>query len=150
MIGSDRFVLGLLFFVAASTAIGLGTLLMGKLIRPHNPGGMKNEIYECGEPTVGPAWVQFDLRFYVLALLFVVFDVEITLLYPWAVVYKEYIVAGFGTVVFLEMLFFFVLLIIGFLYLWRFGYLDWVKFVSMPAPSDSTKKEKEGAGVYQG
>ncbi len=149
MTGPDRFVLGLLFFVAASTAIGIGTLLIGKLIRPHNPGGMKNEIYECGEPTVGPAWVQFDLRFYVLALLFVVFDVEIALLYPWAVVYKEFIASGFGTVVFLEMVFFFGLLIIGFLYLWRFGYLDWVRFVSIPPTSDPARKEKGKADVYQ-
>ncbi len=149
MTGPDRFVLGLLLFVAASTAIGIGTLLIGKLIRPHNPGGMKNEIYECGEPTVGPAWVQFDLRFYVLALLFVVFDVEIALLYPWAVVYKEFITDGFGTVVFLEMVFFFGLLISGFLYLWRFGYLDWVRFVSIPPISDPARKEKGEDDVYQ-
>src|SRR5512147_2774603 len=84
---STRFVIEVLLFAGVGTALGLGALLLGALLRPKNPGGLKSEIYECGEPTIGPAWVQFDLRFYVVALVFVVFDVEIALLYPWAVVY---------------------------------------------------------------
>src|SRR4051794_35094529 len=62
-------------------------LLMGKFIRPYRPGDEKLTIYECGEPTVGSAWVQFDLRFYVVALLFVIFDVEMAFFFPWAVVF---------------------------------------------------------------
>ena len=130
MTDSVRLMIGLLVFVGAAIVMGLGTLLFGKLLRPRNPGGLKEEIYECGEPTIGPAWVQFDLRFYVVAILFLVFDVEIAVLYPWAVTYKSYIVMGFGPVVFGEMMFFFGLIIIGFLYLWRFGYLDWVRHIS--------------------
>ncbi len=124
---SAKFVIGLLIFAAAGIVLGFGALLFGKLVRPKHPGGLKDEIYECGEPTVGPAWVQFDLRFYVVALLFVVFDVEIAMLYPWAVVYKEYIECGLGSAAFFEMMFFFGLIVLGFLYLWRFGYLDWVR-----------------------
>ncbi|RJQ50623.1 MAG: NADH-quinone oxidoreductase subunit A [Desulfobacteraceae bacterium] len=132
MTDSERFMLGILLFVAAGIGMGLGTLIFGKLIRPSNPGGMKDEIYECGEPTIGSAWVQFDLRFYVVAILFLVFDVEIALLYPWAVTFKSYILNGSGFLVFTEMMFFFGLIIIGFCYLWKFGYLDWVRSGSIP------------------
>ncbi len=62
-------------------------LMMGKAIRPSKPEGDKLTIYECGEPTVGSAWIQFDLRYYVVALLFVVFDVEVAFFFPWAVVF---------------------------------------------------------------
>jgi len=73
--------------------LGLGVfflfihLVMGRLIRPVKPDAEKMTIYECGEPTVGSAWVQFDLRYYVVALLFVIFDVEVAFFFPWAVVF---------------------------------------------------------------
>jgi NADH-quinone oxidoreductase subunit A len=136
---STRFVIEVLLFAGVGTALGLGALLLGALLRPKNPGGLKSEIYECGEPTIGPAWVQFDLRFYVVALVFVVFDVEIALLYPWAVVYQDYIVPGLGSATFWAMVFFLSLIFIGFLYLWRFGYLDWVRAAS---PQSSQNKEE--------
>jgi NADH-quinone oxidoreductase subunit A len=62
-------------------------LVAGKLIRPTKPDAEKLTIYECGEPTIGSAWVQFDLRYYVIALLFVIFDVEVAFFFPWAVVF---------------------------------------------------------------
>src|SRR5438046_6872197 len=62
-------------------------LLVGMLLRPHDPHPEKLEIYECGEPTIGSSYVQFDLRFYVVALLFIIFDVEIAFFFPWATVY---------------------------------------------------------------
>ena len=83
---------------------------------------------------MGPAWVQFDLRFYVVAILFLVLDVEIAVLYPWAVTYQYFIINGSGPAVFWEMMFFFGLIILGFLYLWRFGYLDWVRYISSDRP----------------
>jgi len=127
MSDATRFTLEVLLFVAVGTALGLGALLLGVLLRPRHPGGLKEEIYECGEPTIGPAWVQFDLRFYVVALVFVVFDVEIALLYPWAVVYQDCIARGLGPAALGAMLVFLGLLVLGFGYLWRFGYLDWVR-----------------------
>jgi NADH-quinone oxidoreductase subunit A len=73
------------------TAVGVGflfvNLVVGKLIRPNRPGVEKGTIYECGEPTIGSAWIQFDLRFYVVALLFVIFDVEVAFFFPWAEVF---------------------------------------------------------------
>src|SRR5262245_42379060 len=107
-------------FIAASFL--LITLLIGKLVRPTLPNPEKDAIYECGEPTIGTSWVQFDLRFYVVALVFVIFDIEIALFYPWAVVFKQAGAAGLW-----DMLFFFGIIVVGFLYLWRFGYLDWVR-----------------------
>lgn len=77
----------LLLFVVVGVGFIFVHLLAGKLIRPANPEGEKLTIYECGEPTIGSAWVQFDLRFYVVALLFVIFDVEVAFFFPWAVVF---------------------------------------------------------------
>jgi NADH-quinone oxidoreductase subunit A len=76
-----------LIFLAVGAAFILVNLLVGKLIRPARPQSEKLTIYECGEPTIGSAWVQFDLRFYVVALLFVIFDVEVAFFFPWAVVF---------------------------------------------------------------
>jgi len=116
---------GFLVFAIAGTLMVLAILLLGALIRRQLPHAVKGEPYECGEPVIGQSWVQFDLRFYVVALVFVIFDVEIALFYPWAVIYKDAGLAGVW-----DMLFFFGVLVVGYLYLWRFGYLDWVRAAS--------------------
>jgi NADH-quinone oxidoreductase subunit A len=81
----------LAFYVLLFVAVGAGFvfvhLMAGKLIRPSTPDAEKGTIYECGEPTIGSAWVQFDLRYYVVALLFVIFDVEVAFFFPWAEVF---------------------------------------------------------------
>ncbi len=153
-----HFLIGVLIFVGAGIAFGFGALLVGKLVRPRNPSPLKREIYECGEPTIGPAWVQFDLRFYVVALLFVIFDVEIAMLYPWAVVYRDLIRNGWQQIIsglesaqnlgkgaFWEMMFFFSLIVLGFLYLWRFGYLDWVRSAGREQVENSAGKQGKKA-----
>jgi NADH-quinone oxidoreductase subunit A len=122
MSGGENLVVGLLLFVLGGVAVALGGLLVGRLARRRLPHPQKDEPYECGEPTIGPSWVQFDLRFYVVALVFIVFDIEIALFYPWAVVYRQAGIAALW-----DMLFFFGVIVVGFLYLWRFGYLDWVR-----------------------
>jgi NADH-quinone oxidoreductase subunit A len=78
-----------LLFIAVGVGFILVHLLAGKLIRPSKPDAEKGTIYECGEPTIGSAWVQFDLRFYVVALLFVIFDVEVAFFFPWAEVFGK-------------------------------------------------------------
>jgi NADH-quinone oxidoreductase subunit A len=80
-------VLLMLVFVAVGVGFLLTNLTVGKLIRPAKPGGEKGTVYECGEPPVGSSWIQFDLRFYVVALLFVIFDVEMAFFFPWATVF---------------------------------------------------------------
>lgn len=79
----------LLLFVAVGIGFIFVHLMAGKLIRPNKPDAAKGTTYECGEPTVGSAWIQFDVRFYVVALLFVIFDVEVAFFFPWAVVFGK-------------------------------------------------------------
>src|SRR4029078_8548598 len=79
----------LLLFIAVGIGFIFVHLVAGKLIRPSKPDAEKGTIYECGEPTIGSAWVQFDLRFYVVALLFVIFDVEVAFFFPWAEVFGK-------------------------------------------------------------
>src|SRR5437660_6163608 len=83
----------LVFFLLVFTVVGVVFLFMhlamGSAIRPRVPDAEKLTIYECGEPTVGSAWIQFDLRYYVVALLFVVFDVEVAFFFPWATVFGK-------------------------------------------------------------
>ena len=80
-------------YLALFAALGFGfifvNLLVGYFLRPHDPHEEKQEIYECGEPTIGSSFVQFDLRFYVIALVFIIFDVEVAFLFPWATVYGK-------------------------------------------------------------
>ncbi len=119
-------VLGLVLFLVVGVAVPFAILLVGRLVRPTLPDTQKGLPYECGEPAIGDSWIQFDLRFYVVALVFIIFDVEIALFWPWAVVF------GNGdqqvkTIALYDMLFFFGVIVVGFLYLWRYGYLDWVR-----------------------
>src|SRR5437588_5592471 len=84
----DLLAYGLLFTAVGAFFI-FSHLMIGKFIRPNKPDAEKKTIYECGEPTIGSAWVQFDLRFYVVALLFVIFDVEVAFFFPWAEVFGK-------------------------------------------------------------
>jgi NADH-quinone oxidoreductase subunit A len=79
----------LLVFLGMAVVFLFFHLMLGKIVRPARPDPEKLTIYECGEPTVGSSWIQFDLRFYVVALLFVIFDVEVVFFFPWAVVFGK-------------------------------------------------------------
>src|SRR5256885_11247734 len=79
----------LLVFFAVGVFFLFFHLVLGKMIRPSRPDADKLTIYECGEPTIGSAWIQFDLRYYVVALLFVIFDVEVAFFFPWAIVFGQ-------------------------------------------------------------
>ena len=83
----SQLVLVILIFVAAGLTLLVANLVVGRLVRPERPSPEKGEVYECGEQPIGTAWVQFDIRFYVVALLFVIFDVELAFFFPWAVVF---------------------------------------------------------------
>lgn len=100
----------------------LVTLLVGRIVRPKLPTAQKLQIYECGEQPIGPSWVQFDLRFYVVALFYLVFDVEVALLYPWAAALQEY-----RTPAILLGLPFLAVVAIGFFYEWGTGSLEFVR-----------------------
>ena len=92
------------------------------IFRPHRPYPEKNATYECGEEPVGSAWIRLNVRFYVIALVFLIFDVEVAVLFPWALVYRQ-----FGLFGFLEMAVFLVILFVGYAYVWLKGDLDWDK-----------------------
>ena len=111
-----------LIFMGLGVVFVLFNLTLGSLVRPRNPNPEKSSTYECGEEPVGGSWVQFNIRFYVVALVFIIFDVEIVFLYPWAVVFKE-----LGWFAFVEMMIFVAILLVGLAYAWKKGALDWVR-----------------------
>ena len=121
----------ILVFSLFGIAFVVGTVsLLSRIARPSSlpeDEPAKTETYECGEPAVGSSWVRFDIRFYTVALVFLIFDVEVAFLYPWAVIFKWLRAAGMGSFVFLEMLVFITILTSGFIYCWCKGDLDWIK-----------------------
>jgi NADH-quinone oxidoreductase subunit A len=140
-------------FLTVGAVFLFANLLLGKLVRPDRPSPEKGEIYECGEKPIGTAWIQFDLRFYVVALLFVIFDVEIAFFFPWAVVFGEHTQpeAGangraFALFAFVELLVFFGVLLVGFAYLWKRGDLEWVRSVAGQTPETSPPQPPSPSG----
>jgi NADH-quinone oxidoreductase subunit A len=117
-------------FVVSVVAI-IGRLLRPKVTTPAEPA--KEETYECGEPAVGSSWVRFDIRFYTVALIFLIFDVEVAFLYPWALVFRALREAKLGLFVFADVFLFLLILGVGFIYCWRKGDLDWVKTTGLRA-----------------
>jgi NADH-quinone oxidoreductase subunit A len=117
-----------LIFVLVGFAFAGIALGVAKLIRPSNPSPAKLSTYECGEVTKGSSWIRFNVRFYMVALFFIIFDVEVIFLYPWAVVFKQlYPVEGLGVLVLWEMVIFLAILTVGLAYVWVKGDLNWVK-----------------------
>lgn len=114
-------------YVIVAIFLLLGVLLpvvsvgiIGPLLRPNNPTTQKQTTYESGNIPVGSSWVQFNVKYYVFALLFVIFDVETLFLYPWAVAYKH-----LGLFALVEMLIFICLLVVGLIYAWKKKVLEW-------------------------
>jgi NADH-quinone oxidoreductase subunit A len=109
---------------------GLGFIVVAfsaaRLIRPSRPGREKYLTYECGIDPVGAGWSQTQIRYYVFAFLFVIFDVESVFLFPFAAVLNDFTRAGYGTQVFVEMVIFVGVLVIGLLYAWKKKVLEWV------------------------
>ncbi|MCG8340275.1 MAG: NADH-quinone oxidoreductase subunit A [Cytophagales bacterium] len=121
----------LLFIVGALVFVGIGSLVSLRL-RPHRPNTEKLTTYESGEAPTGSAWGKFNTRFYVIALIFMLFEVEIIFLFPWATVLgksdlKEATAGQWTWFAFLEALLFILILALGLAYVWVKGHLDWVK-----------------------
>ena len=112
----------ILVFLAAIVGLLLFTLALWKVLRPSRFSEEKLTTYECGEEPVGNAWIQFNIRFYVFALIFIVFDVEAVFLLPWATVFRE-----LGLLAYLEGLVFIAILVVALAYVWRKGDLAWVR-----------------------
>lgn len=122
-------------FLTIGAVFLAANLFLGQLLRPKRPNPDKGDIYECGEEPIGTAWGQFDLRFYVVALLYVIFDVEIAFFFPWAVVFGQANRTGNETLArlaFFDFVIFFGILLVGFSYLWKRGDLAWVRSTTAP------------------
>ena len=120
--------LPVIFFIFLAIALVALPLVIQYLVSPrHNKTDDKQMSYECGEVPEGSAWVKFNVRFYVIALIFIIFDVEVIFLFPWAVIFQELSANGLGLLAFVEMFIFVLILIVGFAYVWVKGDLDWVK-----------------------
>ena len=109
-------------FLAVAVGFLVVNLLVWKVVRPSRFSEEKLTTYECGENPTGSAWIQFNIRFYVFALIFIVFDVEAVFLLPWAVVFRE-----LGPLAFIEGLVFIAILVVALAYVWRKGDLEWVR-----------------------
>jgi NAD(P)H-quinone oxidoreductase subunit 3 len=112
----------ILIFIVLVIGFLVGGLVFWWVIRPSRFSEEKQTTYECGEEPTGNAWIQFNIRFYVFALIFIIFDVEAVFLLPWAVVFKR-----LGLLAFVEGLVFIAILAVALVYVWRKGDLEWVR-----------------------
>jgi NADH-quinone oxidoreductase subunit A len=109
-----------LLFICVGIAMGVAPLALGRLLGPHRPDSAKLSPYECGFKAFEDARMKFDVRYYLVAILFILFDLEIAFLFPWAIVLKE-----IGTFGFISMMIFLAILVVGFIYEWMKGALEW-------------------------
>jgi NADH-quinone oxidoreductase subunit A len=127
----------LIFILVGALFVAIG-MAVAWLLRPHRPYPSKLTTYECGESPVGDTRIRFNIRFYVVALIFIVFDVEVVFLFPWALVYSN-----LGWFAFIEMVVFLAILLIGYAYVWRKGDLEWDK------PEPRVPSFERGIGVRE-
>ena len=142
---------GVLVFTVVAVGFVVMNLLLARLLRPksgHDPG--KLAIYECGEPTIGQAWIRFDIRFYTVALMFVVFDVEVALLFPWGTVFRDLVEHGHGGLAFLEAGAFIVILMVGLAYVWARGDIEWTSASKKPGTDVPAAPGRERAAALSG
>ena len=109
-----------LLFICIGIVMGVAPMLLGRLVSPNRPYSEKLSAYECGFEAFEDARIKFDVRYYLVAILFILFDLEIAFLFPWAVVLKE-----IGTFGFVSMMIFLAILVVGFVYEWMKGALEW-------------------------
>ena len=110
----------ILLFILVGIGVGVAPLVLGKLLAPNRPDPEKLSPYECGFEAFEDARMKFDVRYYLVAILFIIFDLEIAFLFPWAVVFKDIGAPGFWA-----MMVFLGILVVGFVYEWKKGALDW-------------------------
>lgn len=112
--------LPVLLFILVGVAVGIVPQILGYILGPNKPDPAKNSPYECGFEAFEDARMKFDVRYYLIAILFILFDLEIAFLFPWAAALKEV-----GLVGYLEVLTFLTIVVVGFVYMWKKGALDW-------------------------
>lgn len=118
--------LSVAIFLIVVIVVGSSLAMLGILIRPNRPSAMKSIPYESGVPPVGRARERYTIRFYIIAMLFVLFDIEAVFLYPWAINFDGFVRRGDGVFILVEMLLFIFIIVLGYAYAWAKGALDWV------------------------
>ena len=137
-----------LAFAVVAILFALVMLIVGRIFRPRFPNDDKLSIYECGERPIGSAWYNFNPRFYLIALVFIIFEVDIALTFPVVVVYASWIKKGTGWVAFVELMLFTVVLLVGLCWAWAHGDLEWIKKLSRrPRTAEETHSEKVSLSV---
>ena len=132
-----------LAFAVVAILFALVMLIVGRIFRPRFPNDDKLSIYECGERPIGSAWYNFNTRFYLIALVFIIFEVDIALTFPVVVVYASWIKKGTGWVAFVELMLFTVVLLVGLAWAWAHGDLEWIKKLSeRPRTTEDARREK--------
>jgi NADH-quinone oxidoreductase subunit A len=137
------------FFVVVGLSVPLLMLAVGWIVRPRTPNPQKLAVYECGEPPVQAAWFNFNPRFYIVALAFLVFDVEVAFTYPVATAFRRWVLLGRGGVAFAELLVFVAILALGLAYVWRHGDLEWIRASrqdTLEVPEDAPAAARAPAG----
>jgi len=114
--------LSILLLMALGAGFGMGSIVLARLLGPRHPTAEKEAPYECGMPPVGDARERHSVKFYLIAMIFLLFDIEVAFLYPWAIAIRDLRWAGF-----LQILLFFAILVAGYAYVWRKGALNWDK-----------------------
>ncbi|MBI5482241.1 MAG: NADH-quinone oxidoreductase subunit A [Deltaproteobacteria bacterium] len=134
----------LVFLTVGAFFIG-ATLLVGRLVRPNTPDQEKSSTYECAERPIAQAWFNFNPRFYIIAIIFLIFDVEIAFTYPVATVFRRWVATGAGLFAFLELLLFLVIVALGLAYVWAKGDLEWLKQIKASEGRGSTPLRRAAA-----
>ena len=139
-----------LVFAVVAIGFALGGITASRLVSPRIPNTEKASIYECGERPIGVAWFNFNPRFYLVALVFVIFEVDIALTFPVVAVYREWVATSpaLGWVAFVELFLFTAILVVGLVWVWGHGDLEWVKNLgsaSYQAPPASSRSEPRKA-----
>lgn len=116
-----------LVFVLVGLVFVFGNMLIGRFVRPRHYQKDKMSVYECGEPAIGSAWIRFNSRFYTIALVYLLFDVEVVVLVPMALVLKSLGTAGYGAAALVALMVFLGILALGLAYEWFYGNLDWIR-----------------------
>jgi NADH-quinone oxidoreductase subunit A len=138
-----------LVFAVVAVGFALGGITASRLVGPRIPSTEKASIYECGERPIGVAWFNFNPRFYLVALVFVIFEVDIALTFPVVAVYRDWVAASpqFAWVAFVELFLFTAILVVGLVWVWGHGDLEWVKNLTAasyepPAAGSDAKPRK--------
>jgi NADH-quinone oxidoreductase subunit A len=141
-----------LAFAVVAVGFALGSITLSRFVGARVYNAEKATIYECGERPIGVAWFNFNPRFYLVALVFVIFEVDIALTFPVVTVYRDWVAANdpsFAWIAFWELFLFTAILVVGLVWVWAHGDLEWVKELEKPSPFAGSRNASQANGSTQ-